>query len=161
MRTCAKIPGSRKIAKTPASSPFTSSAKSTWPAVPSAKSTRKTKPASALTSVSHQAGCALNPVVRSDGETCALHIIPVLLQFAAVLRRPFEHESQGSTRQLAFDDFHRAQIDQFLRIAVNGVKMGRGVIREIHPNQDAVEGADRRHGQPTAPSSETNRSFKN
>src|ERR1022692_696816 len=64
-------------------------------------------------------------------------------------RRPFQHHRQSARRNPALKDNYR--VNSYLRLAsrIDGVKVRRIVIVEIHADHDAKETTDFRHASPT------------
>jgi hypothetical protein len=65
-----------------------------------------------------------------------------------MLCRPFKHESQGSVRQLALDDFQCTDIYLGFLLSIECMEMRRSMISPKHLNHDSVKGADGRQLAP-------------
>lgn len=60
-------------------------------------------------------------------------------------RCPLSHEPECAVRQSTADDLTGTDRYHRLVTAVDGMEMGWRMIREVHPDDDSVEAADRRH----------------
>src|SRR5687768_7020773 len=69
-------------------------------------------------------------------------------------RRPFSHHPQRALGQTAAQNLARRNHDHRLLSRVDGMKVRRRVIGEVHPDHDPVEATDRRHIQSIAASTD-------
>ena len=58
---------------------------------------------------------------------------------------PFEHQRQDRRLQFSIQNPNGIDLHLTLRATVAGVEMGRFVVEEVHPNDDAKEARDFRH----------------
>jgi hypothetical protein len=72
---------------------------------------------------------------------------PVLSELAAVLCGPGPHEAERAPRQSTVEDTQVVDRQLSPHLAVLGMEMRRSMIRAVHPNDDAVELAEPRHGR--------------
>jgi hypothetical protein len=70
---------------------------------------------------------------------------PIIEEFLPMRQRPFFYKPRRNARQLAFYDLTRLDFDEGFVLLVDGVEMRRGMIAQIHADEDAIEGRDRWH----------------
>jgi hypothetical protein len=68
--------------------------------------------------------------------------IPGAAQLFPMQSGPFEDQNESASANPAFDDFERLGADLNFFTLIHGMKMRRGVIAEVHPNDDSVEAAE-------------------
>jgi hypothetical protein len=129
-------------------------ARSTSCTAPSAKVSRSQRSASGSTSVTAVRDAFMAAVRLELAARGNLGAFPIGDQFVAMDRRPLSHHPQRSIRQRPAQDLARRDHHDRLVPRIDGVKMGRGVIREVHPNHDAVEATDRRHTERIPPAAD-------
>jgi len=58
---------------------------------------------------------------------------------------PFEHERHRSPGEMTSQNAERLDFDQSLVVAILGMKMGRVMIVEVHPNHNSEKSRQLRH----------------